>query len=99
MSWNYRIILHDLDPNPANHWYGLHEVHYGMPGDPTKPGIGPTEDPIPFVCDLDEGPEAIIESLERALKTLRDPRWAVVLTDSGMVKGIGQEISNDVRRV
>lgn len=91
MSWNYRIILHDLDPDPAKHWYGLHEVHYGMPDDPSKPGIGPTIEPTSFVCDVDEGKEGIIAALELALKTVRDPRWSVVLTDSGMAQGIGRE--------
>jgi hypothetical protein len=28
MSWNYRIIYHDLPPNDQNRWYGLHEVYY-----------------------------------------------------------------------
>lgn len=92
MFWNYRIILHDLDPDPANHWYGLHEVFYGMPDDSSKPGVGPTQNPIAFVCDADEGKEGIIASLERALKNVRDPRWGVVLTDSGMAKGIGREV-------
>lgn len=93
MSWNYRIILHDLDPDPAKHWYGLHEVFYGHPDDRTKPGVGPTKEPISFVCDLDEGKEGIIGALELALKNVRDPRWGVVLTDSGMAKGIGREVA------
>jgi len=99
MSWNYRIILHDLDPNPDNHWYGLHEVHYGMPEDPSKPGIGPTADPISFSCGADEGKDGIIMMLELALKTLRDPRWGVVLTDSGMAQGIGREAAKPTRDV
>ena len=96
MSWNYRIILHDLDPDPERHWYGLQEVHYGMPDDPSKPGIGPSKDPITFVCDRDEGKEGIIKSLERALSTLRDPQWGVVLTDSRMAQGIGREVSKSL---
>lgn len=92
MSWNYRIIFHDLDLNPEKHWFGLHEVHYGMPDDPSKPAIGPTKHPITFTCYRDEGKDAIIAALELALKTLRDPRWGVVLTDSGMAKGEGREV-------
>ena len=91
MSWNYRIVLHDLDPDPTKHWFGLHEVYYGMPDDRTKPGISPTVEPITFVCDVDEGREGIIQALELALTTLRNPRWGVVLTDSGMAQGIGRE--------
>ena len=94
MSWNYRIVLHDLDPDPEKHWYGLHEVHYGMPHEPGEPGIGPTENPISFVCSRDEGKDGIVGALELALETLRDPRWGVVLTDSGMAQGIGREISH-----
>lgn len=94
MSWNYRIILHDLDPDRDKHWYGLHEVYYGLPDDPGKPGIGPTVDPIAFVCGVEEGRDGIINALELALKTLRDPRWGVTLSDSGMAKGEGKEISH-----
>jgi hypothetical protein len=91
MSWNYRIILHDLDPDPGKHWYGLHEVYYGMPDDPSIPGIGPTVNPTSFVCGSDEGKDAIIGALVMALEDLRDPCWGVVLTDSGMAQGIGRE--------
>jgi hypothetical protein len=93
MSWNYRIILHDLNPDTDQHWYGLHEVHYGMPDDPSKRGIGPGKNPIMFVCHRDEGKDGIIKALERALTTVRDPQWGVVLTDSGMAQGIGREVS------
>jgi len=93
MSWNYRIILHDLDSDPVNHWYGLHEVHYGMPYDRSQPGIGPTKEPITFTCGRDEGKEGIIAALEMALRNLRDPRWGVVLTDSGMERGEGKELA------
>jgi len=101
MSWNYRIILHDLDSDPVNHWYGLHEVHYGMPYDRSQPGIGPTKEPITFTCGRDEGKEGIIAALEMALRNLRDPRWGVVLTDSGMERGEGKELatSGDTLRV
>jgi hypothetical protein len=71
MAWNYRIILHDEDPNAANHWYGLHECYY----EPT----GWSENPTTFVCDKDEGPEAIIQELEQAVATLKK---SVVLVTS-----------------
>lgn len=63
MAWNYRIVLHDEDPDQDKHWFGLHECYY----EPT----GWTENPTTFVCSKDEGPEAIIAALERALQTLK----------------------------
>jgi hypothetical protein len=63
LGWNYRIILHDEDPDTERHWYGLHECYY----EPT----GWDEQPTSFVCDKDEGPGAIIAALERALATLK----------------------------
>ena len=62
-TWNYRIVLHEENPDPEKHWYGLHECYY----EPT----GWTETPVTFVCDKDEGPETIIRALEMALHTLR----------------------------
>ncbi len=82
MSWNYRVILHDLDPDPEKHWHGLHEVWYGQPGAPAKPGLGWSKEPDSFSCDLEEGPETIIKMLEDALATLRDPRYAEVIKES-----------------
>jgi hypothetical protein len=79
MTWNYRIILHDTDPDPDKQWYGLHEVFYGVTDDkPDTTKIGPQIDPATFCCGLDEGPEVIIKMMERALVTLRDPQWAVI---------------------
>jgi len=80
MSWNYRIILHDTDADPEKHWHGLHEVYYSEDGK-----LSWTEDAITFVCDLDEGPDGIIGSLELALKSLRDPRFSTVLKETELL--------------
>lgn len=32
MPWNYRIILHDDDPDPAYHHYMVHRVYYSKRG-------------------------------------------------------------------
>lgn len=82
MSWNHRIILHDLDPDPRKHWLGLHEVHYGTPGDPEVPGLGWTVEPVTFVCGPDEGAEGIIGSLELALTTLYNPEYSEIIKES-----------------
>lgn len=83
MGWNYRIVLHDLDPDPNKHWFGLHEVYYGTPEAPRdETKVSPTVNPITFCCGLDEGPEGIIGSLEMALKTLKDPKWATIIKES-----------------
>ncbi len=74
MTWNYRIILHDIDPDPERHWYGLHEVFYDDDGK-----MAWTIDPTTFSCDKDEGADGITASLEQALKTLRDPAYPVLL--------------------
>lgn len=82
MSWNYRIILHDLDPVPERHWAALHEVHYGLPNDPATPALGWGKEPATFQCFPDEGAEGIIGALERALRSLRDPEFAVIIKES-----------------
>jgi hypothetical protein len=81
MSWNYRLILHDLDPNPDLHWVGLHEVYYGMPDDSKKPGIGWTKDAISFVSSPDDA-DTIKTMLKMALKTLNDPEFSEVIKES-----------------
>ncbi len=60
MTWNYRIIRHH---HPAGDYFALHEVYYGDAGKLD----GYTADPIDFMCDIEEGPEAIARSLEIAL--------------------------------
>lgn len=71
VTWNYRIIFHDEDPDPDRHWYGLHECYYC----PT----GWTVNPTTFGCDADEGPEVIIKSLEMAL---RDAKTKPIIVES-----------------
>ena len=62
MSWNYRIVQRlRAGINPS--FYALHEVHYDDDGLPWAM----TTDPVDFVCDLEEGPEGIVEALEMAL--------------------------------
>ena len=81
MSWNYRLILHDLDPNSDLHWVGLHEAYYGMPGDPKKPGIGWAISPASFVSCPDDA-DTIKTMLKMALKTLNDPEFSEVIKES-----------------
>lgn len=57
MTWNYRIVKR-LDGG-----YALHEVYYNA-----ETANGMTKYPTDFVCDLEEGPEGIVKSLEMALK-------------------------------
>ena len=43
MSWNYRIMRHEVD---GEVWYGVHEVFYDEDGSvswTTKPVFGPSE--------------------------------------------------------
>lgn len=82
MGWNYRIILHDNDPDPTRHWMGLHEVYYDDDGRPNSW----TETAVEFVCDAEEGTAGIIDSLNLALGTLTDPKFAEVLWLSDLNK-------------
>lgn len=66
MTWNYRIIHHDTDLDPTQHWLGVHEVFYDD-GAVTSW----TRDAVNFVCDPDEGAEGLIRSLEQALQDVR----------------------------
>ena len=60
--WNYRIIRHHIPE-----WYGLHEVYYNGGGIDTW-----TSKPADFVAVSEPDPrEAIIESLEQALRDAR----------------------------
>jgi hypothetical protein len=66
MTWNYRIIKHDEPEYVGKEWFALHEVY-------TDNGkMSWTEDPISFVCDVEEGPEGITKSLETALSDARN---------------------------
>ncbi len=55
--WNYRIVEY-LDGSG----FGLHEVFYDADGNPWCM----TEGPARFVCDRDDGPKGIHESMMRA---------------------------------
>ena len=76
MTWNYRIIRH---PDPDG-FFALHEVHYHDDGRVRSW----TEEPISFVCGLDEGLEGIIGSLEIAL---RDAKTRPVLELGELERG------------
>ena len=76
VSWNFRIILHDDDPDPTQHWLGLHEVYYHE--DDTVAGW--TAEPHTFLTDAELGVDDLIGELELALETLKKPRWNVVLS-------------------
>lgn len=72
MSWNYRIIRRKAPSDEAeicgyDHFYELRSVYYtgGVPD-----GIG--AEPEIFVCSGDEGPEGIIASLKRVIKTFEE---------------------------
>lgn len=75
IGWNHRIILHDDHPDPSEHWLGVHEVYYHE-GDVVA---GWTADPVYFATDADLGVNDLIGEMERALQTLRDPKWSPVL--------------------
>lgn len=55
--WNYRIVKYKDGSG-----FGLHEVFYDKDGEPWAM----TENPASFVCDNDEGPNGINQSLSRA---------------------------------
>ncbi len=69
MTWSYRVILHDTDPNRERWWYGLHEVYYNAVGDVTAW----TEEPVGFTCSSDEGIEGVQQSLDMASADARRP--------------------------
>jgi hypothetical protein len=68
MSWNHRIVRRTSPIGEP--YYALHEVYY-KDNDINQPEARDME-PRGFVCDVDEGPEGIIASLERALKSVRE---------------------------
>lgn len=84
MAWNYRIILHDMDPDRGRHFFGLHEVYYDGPGGKVT---GWTENPISFSCAVDEGHEGIIRSMELALN---DAKQRPILRERELWKQIGR---------
>lgn len=64
MTWNYRIVrYHD-----RKNGFGLHEVHYDNECRP----VAMTATGATFHADADEGPAAIIEMLEKALKDAKE---------------------------
>jgi len=56
MSWDYRIV------RCRDGWFGLHEVHYDDDDRPT--GMNPAY----FQVRAEDGPQAIVESLQMALR-------------------------------
>jgi hypothetical protein len=57
MSWNYRIVRYRDGSG-----FGLHEVHYDRDGQPRAM----TEQPTSFACDVEDGPEGVVQSLGMA---------------------------------
>lgn len=53
-TWNYRIVKY-----ADGSGFGLHEVYYDGDGQPW----GMTDEPASFVCDIDEGPNGVKQSL------------------------------------
>lgn len=74
MTWNYRIVCYKLSGH-----FGLHEVFYDDQGQP----VGMTARAIGFSCDKEEGPQAIISSLQSAL---RDAGGKPVLAEGDIVQ-------------
>ena len=65
LTWNHRIILHNLDSDVRRHYYALHEVYY------SDGKMSWTEDPISFVCAAELGEGDLIRSLEHALESAK----------------------------
>jgi len=78
MSWNYRIIFHDIAPES---WFGLHEVYYSADGSIKSW----TEEPISFGVDSDEGLGGIHDALMRAI---HDVERHPILNESELEKSI-----------
>jgi hypothetical protein len=74
MTWNYRLILHDLDASHERHWVGLHEVYYEE-----EKIKGWTDTAVSFVSDGEDMANDVINSLEMAL---RDAKEKPVLKES-----------------
>ena len=62
ITWNYRILRHE------DRTFALHEVYYDETGEPRAY----TAEPIGFYADEEEGPDAIVASLEMALRDARE---------------------------
>lgn len=65
--WNHRIVRHDSDPNPENHWLGVHLVFY-------ENGEQVSWNPVPETirCSATVGREGIVGVLVNALKDVMD---------------------------
>ena len=61
-GWTYRVVLHDRSHDPADHWFGIHNVRM-VDGAP----VHWTRDAAMFTCGTDEGPEGVVRLLEAAL--------------------------------
>lgn len=75
-GWNHRIILHDDDPDPTQHWLGLHEVYY----DEDERITGWVAEPSTFITSVELGRDDLLGELELVVKTLHKPKWMSVLS-------------------
>ena len=75
MSWNYRIIYHDLESE--SNYFAVHEVYYSKDGGV----ISWTVEPIDFIAD---DPLELISCLEEALN---DVESLSVLNESSLAQG------------
>lgn len=78
MAWTYRIVDH------GQH-FALHEVCVDDHGDPHEW----VKRSIDFACDLDDGPEGIITSLEQALIEAKAAPALVLRGDKLVRRGEG----------
>lgn len=78
MAWTYRIVDH------GQH-FALHEVCLDDQGNPRDW----VRRSIDFACDLDDGPEGIISSLEQALVAAKAAPSLVVRGDRLVQRGDG----------
>lgn len=81
MTWNYRVILHQIGENTDDWYYALHEVFYDDDGKPN----GWTSDAIDFTCGHDEGVMGLVRSMELALSDV-NRRLVLVVRDGKLVR-------------
>ena len=63
MSWNYRVMRHEMD---EGYWYGIHEVFYDEDGRPQRHSV----DPQPVVGD---DPDVLPDIIDRFKLALQKP--------------------------
>jgi len=86
MSWNYRIIFHNIDSDVQKHWYGLHEVYYK-----NDEIFSWTEKPVTFISHFDE-PDGILNELENAFDCSK--KYPVLLL-SELEKNIKNDLEDE----